>query len=57
MLRLFPKTETVGNLYYSAFLRTGIVLPKPVKKAIEKGHSEEWPMILPQVIHHERAVK
>lgn len=32
-------------------------MPKPAKKVIEKGHPEEWPMILPQVIHHERAVK
>jgi hypothetical protein len=43
--------------FYSAFLRTGIVLPKPCKKVIENGHPEDWPLILPQVIHHESAEK
>ena len=27
------------------------------QQVIEKGHPEEWPLILPQVIHHKKAVK
>ena len=57
MLQLRIKSETGDIHFFSAFLRTGIVLTKPGKKVVEKGHPEEWPLALPQKIHYERAVK